>query len=296
MSAPALKFNCDKLVVIGVGLIGGSVAAALRRANSVRRIVGVGRGQANIQRALDLGIIDEASNDVGIAVRDADIVLLAVPVRQNESILAKLAGSLNAHTLVTDAGSTKLGYVAAVRHLMAPHLRFVIPAHPIAGAELTGVDAAHSELFVDRNVVLTPLPENDPAAVDRIESLWRTCGARVTRMSPDHHDRVFSAVSHLPHMLAYALVHMIATRPDAPELFSFAAGGFRDFTRIASSSPEMWRDIAQANRDALLTDLASYQQQLARLSELIRAADTEQLGNIFSAARDARNAWLRQDK
>jgi prephenate dehydrogenase len=290
------NFNCDKLVVIGVGLIGGSVAAALRRADSVRRIVGVGRGLANIQRALDLRIIDEASNDIAVAVRDADIVLLAVPVQQNESILAQLAGSLSVHTLVTDAGSTKLNYVAAVRRLMAPHLRLVIPAHPIAGAELTGVDAAHSELFVDRNVVITPLPENDPAAVDRTESLWRTCGARVTRMSPDHHDRVFSAVSHLPHMLAYALVHMITTRPDAQELFSFAAGGFRDFTRIASSSPEMWRDIAQANRDALLTDLASYQKQLARLSELIRAEDTEQLGNIFSAARDARNAWLRQDK
>jgi prephenate dehydrogenase len=290
------NFNCDKLVVIGVGLIGGSVAAALRRADSVRRIVGVGRGLANIQRALDLRIIDEASNDIAVAVRDADIVLLAVPVQQNESILAQLAGSLSVHTLVTDAGSTKLNYVAAVRRLMAPHLRLVIPAHPIAGAELTGVDAAHSELFVNRNVVITPLPENDPAAVDRTESLWRTCGARVTRMSPDHHDRVFSAVSHLPHMLAYALVHMITTRPDAQELFSFAAGGFRDFTRIASSSPEMWRDIAQANRDALLTDLASYQKQLARLSELIRAEDTEQLGNIFSAARDARNAWLRQDK
>jgi len=290
------KFNCNKLVVIGVGLIGGSVAAALRRADSVRRIVGVGRGLANIQRALDLRIIDEASNDIAVAVRDADIVLLAVPVQQNESILAQLAGSLSVHTLVTDAGSTKLNYVAAVRRLMAPHLRLVIPAHPIAGAELTGVDAAHSELFVNRNVVITPLPENDPAAVDRTESLWRTCGARVTRMSPDHHDRVFSAVSHLPHMLAYALVHMITTRPDAQELFSFAAGGFRDFTRIASSSPEMWRDIAQANRDALLTDLASYQKQLARLSELIRAEDTEQLGNIFSAARDARNAWLRQDK
>jgi prephenate dehydrogenase len=290
------KFNCDKLVVIGVGLIGGSVAAALRRADSVRRIVGVGRGLANIQRALDLRIIDEASNDIAVAVRDADIVLLAVPVQQNESILAQFTGSLSAHTLVTDAGSTKLNYVAAVRRLMAPHLRLVIPAHPIAGAELTGVDAAHSELFVNRNVVITPLPENDPAAVDRTESLWRTCGARVTRMSPDHHDRVFSAVSHLPHMLAYALVHMITTRPDAQELFSFAAGGFRDFTRIASSSPEMWRDIAQANRDALLTDLASYQKQLARLSELIRAEDTEQLGNIFSAARDARNAWLRQDK
>jgi prephenate dehydrogenase len=290
------NFNCDKLVVIGVGLIGGSVAAALRRADSVRRIVGVGRGLANIQRALDLRIIDEASNDIAVAVRDADIVLLAVPVQQNESILAQLTGSLSAHTLVTDAGSTKLNYVAAVRRLMAPHLRLVIPAHPIAGAELTGVDAAHSELFVDRNVVITPLPENDPAAVDRIESLWRTCGARVTRMSPDHHDRVFSAVSHLPHMLAYALVHMITTRPDAQELFSFAAGGFRDFTRIASSSPEMWRDIALANQKALLSDLASYQQQLARLSELIRAADAEQLGQIFSAARNARNAWLRQDR
>jgi len=290
------KFNCDKLVVIGVGLIGGSVATALRRANSVRRIVGVGRGQANIQRALELRVIDEASDDVASAVRDADVVLLAVPVRQNQSVLEQLAGSLNAHTLLTDAGSTKLEYVATVRHLMASHLRLVIPAHPIAGAELTGVDSAHSELFVDRNVVITPLPENDPAAVDRIESLWQTCGARVSRMTPDHHDQVFSAVSHLPHMLAYALVHMIATRPDAQELFSFAAGGFRDFTRIASSSPEMWRDIALANQKALLSDLASYQQQLARLSELIRAADAEQLGQIFSAARNARNAWLRQER
>lgn len=290
------KFNCNKLVVIGVGLIGGSVAAALRRANSVRRIVGVGRGQANIQRALDLNVIDEASDDVATAVKDADIVLLAIPVRQNEKVLAQLAKSLNGHTLVTDAGSTKLDYVAAVRRLMAPHLRLVVPAHPIAGAELTGVDAAHSELFVNKNVVITPLPENDPAAVDCIESLWRTCGARVCRMSPDRHDEVFSAVSHLPHMLAYALVHMIATRPDAQELFSFAAGGFRDFTRIASSSPEMWRDIAEANRNALLTDLASYQQELARLAELIRTADTLQLGKIFSSARDARNAWLRQDR
>lgn len=288
-------FNCDRLVVIGVGLIGGSVAAALRRAGKVRRVVGVGRGRANIERALELRVIDEASDDISAAVRGADIVLLAVPVQQNDRVLAKLAGTVAEETLVTDAGSTKMDYVAAVRRLLPLHLTKVIPAHPIAGAELTGVDAANPGLFVDRNVVLTPLPETHPRAADRIESMWKACGARVSRMSPQHHDQVFSAVSHLPHMLAYTLVHMIATRSGAQELFSFAAGGFRDFTRIASSSPEMWRDIAAANRDALLADISSYQQQLAHLADLIRDADTEQLGTIFETARNARNAWLRHD-
>ena len=288
-------FHCDRLVVIGVGLIGGSVSAALRRAGKVRRIVGVGRGRANIERALELRVIDEAIEDIAVAVKGADIVLLAVPVRQNDRVLAQLAASVPAQTLVTDAGSTKRNFVAAVRRLLPSHLSHVVPAHPIAGAELTGVDAADPGLFVDRNVVLTPLPENDPGAIDRIESMWRACGARVSRMSCDHHDQVFSAVSHLPHMLAYTLVHMIATRSDAQELFSFAAGGFRDFTRIAGSSPEMWRDIAWANREALLADIASYQQQLGELADLIRDADTEQLGQIFETARNARNAWLRQD-
>ncbi len=218
-------FHCDKLVVVGVGLIGGSVSAALRRAGKVRRIVGVGRGRANIERALELRVIDEAIEDVAVAVKGADIVLLAVPVQQNDRVLAQLAASVPAQTLVTDAGSTKRNFVAAVRRLLPLHLSHVIPAHPIAGAELTGVDAANPELFIDRNVVLTPLPENDAGAIDRIESMWKACGARVSRMSCDHHDQVFSAVSHLPHMLAYTLVHMIATRPDAQELFSFAAGG-----------------------------------------------------------------------
>jgi len=284
-------FHCDRLVVIGVGLIGGSVAAALRRAGKVRRIVGVGRGRANIERALELRVIDEAIDDVALAVKGADIVLLAVPVRQNDRVLAQLAPSLAAPTLVTDAGSTKGDFVAAIRRLLPAHLSHVVPAHPIAGAELTGVDAANAGLFVDRKVVLTPLPENQAGAIDRIESMWQACGAQVSRMAWDRHDRVFSAVSHLPHMLAYALVHMIATRPDARELFSFAAGGFRDFTRIAGSSPEMWRDIASANREALLADVASYQQQLGQIAELIRNADTAQLGQIFETARNARVAW-----
>ena len=289
------EFSCNKLVVVGVGLIGGSVAAALRRAGRVRRVVGVGRGRANIERALELKVIDEASDDIAVAVQGADLVLLAVPVQQNDHVLAQLAGSLSAQTLMTDAGSTKMDYVAAVRRLLPALLAHVVPAHPIAGAELTGVDAAHPGLFVDKNVVLTPLPENNIQAVDRIESMWKACGARVSRMSPEHHDRVFSAVSHLPHMLAYTLVHMIATRPDAKELFSFAAGGFRDFTRIASSSPEMWRDIASTNRAALLADIETYQQQLTHLAGLIRDADAEQVGKIFETARNARNAWLRQD-
>lgn len=288
-------FSCDKLVIVGVGLIGGSVAAALRRAGKVRRIVGVGRGRANIDRALTLGIIDEASDDVAVAARGADIVLLAVPVQQTDRVLARLAAAIDKDTLVTDAGSTKMDYVAAVRKMLPGHLAYAVPAHPIAGAELTGVDAATPELFVGKKVVLTPLPENQPAGIDRIEAMWKACGARVSRMSPEHHDRVFSAVSHLPHMLAYTLVHMIATRPDAQELFSFAAGGFRDFTRIASSSPEMWRDIACSNRDALLADIASFQLQLTHLAALIRDADTQQLEKIFDGARNARDAWLRQD-
>lgn len=288
-------FTCDKLVVIGVGLIGGSVARALRQAGKVGRIVGVGRGRANIARALELRVIDEASDDLSVAVKGADIVLLAVPVRQNENLLARLAGSVSAHTLLTDAGSTKMDFVAAVRRLLPAHLPKVVPAHPIAGAETTGVEAARAELFAGKNVVLTPLAETDPAATDRIEAMWAACGASVRRMSPSHHDQLFSAVSHLPHMLAYALVHLIATRPDAKELFSFAAGGFRDFTRIASSSPEMWRDIAAANREALLVDIAHYQAQLTRLSELIRTADADRLERLFETARDARNAWLRRD-
>jgi prephenate dehydrogenase len=295
-NVPALsEFSCDRLVIVGVGLIGGSVAAALRRAGKVRRIVGVGRGRANIERALTLGIIDEASDDVAIAARGADIVLLAVPVQQTDRVLARLAAAIDKDTLVTDAGSTKMDYVAAVRKMLPAHLAYAVPAHPIAGAELTGVDAATAELFVGKKVVLTPLPENQPAGIDRIEAMWKACGARVSRMSPEHHDRVFSAVSHLPHMLAYTLVHMIATRPDAQELFSFAAGGFRDFTRIASSSPEMWRDIACSNRDALLADIASFQLQLTHLAEWIRDADKQQLEKIFDGARNARNAWLQQD-
>jgi prephenate dehydrogenase len=285
-------FHSDRLVVIGVGLIGGSVAAALRRAGKVRRVVGVGRGRANVVRALELGVIDDAVEDIAAAIKGADAVLIAVPVQQNQRVLSALAEALAPGTLVTDAGSTKQDFVTAVRRIVPRHLASVVPGHPIAGAELTGVEAASAELFEGRNVVLTPLEENRTATVDRVEAMWKACGARVSRMTPERHDRVFSAVSHLPHMLAYTLVHMIATRPDAEALFGFAASGFRDFTRIAGSSPEMWRDIALANRDAVLADIEAYQLRLAELAQHLRQADGAEIERIFEAARSARKAWM----
>ena len=255
-------------------------------------MTGVGRGRANVARALELGVIDDAVEDIAVAVKGADAVLIAVPVQQNQRVLGALADALAPGTLVTDAGSTKQDFVDAVRRIAPRHLASVVPGHPIAGAELTGVDAASASLFDGRNVVLTPLEENQPAAVDRVEAMWMACGARVSRMTPLRHDRVFSAVSHLPHLLAYTLVHMIATRPDAEALFGFAASGFRDFTRIAGSSAEMWRDIALANREALLGDVEAYQQQLAELAQRLRQADGAEIERIFDAARSARNSWI----
>ncbi len=256
-------------------------------------MIGVGRGRANVARALELGVIDDAIEDIAVAVKGADAILIAVPVQQNQRVLGALADALTPGVLVTDAGSTKQDFVAAARRIAPRHLAYVVPGHPIAGAEMTGVDAANAGLFDGRNVVLTPIEENQAAAVDRAEAMWKACGARVSRMTPKDHDRVFSAVSHLPHMLAYTLVHMIATRPDAETLFGFAAGGFRDFTRIAGSSAEMWRDIALSNREALLADIETYQQQLAELAQHLRQADSVEIERIFEAARSARNAWIR---
>ncbi|MBX9629078.1 MAG: prephenate dehydrogenase/arogenate dehydrogenase family protein [Burkholderiales bacterium] len=283
-----------RLAVIGVGLIGGSTALALKRAGSVERVVGIGRGRANLERALELGVVDEIAADAASGVEGADAVVVAVPVGQFDGVLRAIAPRLDADVLVTDGGSTKQDVIAVARPALGGHWPRFVPAHPIAGAEHSGVDAARADLYDGRNVVLTPVPETAPDAVDRAESLWKQCGARVARMSAAEHDGVFAAVSHLPHVLAYALVAMIAERADAERLFAFAAGGFRDFTRIASSSPEMWRDIALANRDALLGEIDRYGAALASVRELVAAADGEALERLFAHSRDARNAWLRR--
>lgn len=282
----------SRLVVCGVGLIGGSVALALRERGAVDRVVGIGRSRASLETACRLGVIDEIAVDWAHALRGAEVVLIAAPVGQMDAIFAAMAPHLEPGTIVTDAGSTKRDVMEAVRRNLPQHLANVVPGHPIAGAEKSGVEAAHAALYHDRRVVLTPLGENTPAAIDRVFELWRACGAMVSSMSPDEHDRVFAAVSHLPHLLAFALVHELAARDDAERVFSFAAGGFRDFTRIASSHPEMWRDICVANRQALIGELDAYMAELARLRELLAKGDGGALEATFDLARNTRNDWL----
>ncbi|MFM0303181.1 prephenate dehydrogenase/arogenate dehydrogenase family protein [Paraburkholderia sediminicola] len=295
-------FSFNKLVIFGVGLIGGSLARALRErgeAAGARTVIGVGRSSASTARALELGVIDAvaALND-DVALRDAlsgaDFVLLAAPVAQTQPLLERIAPFLDASTIVTDAGSTKSDVVAAARAALGARIAQFVPGHPIAGREASGPDAALPDLYVNRNVVLCPLPENAPEAVERVVAMWRAAGACVRDMAPEQHDRVLASVSHLPHVLSFALVEQILNSPDAALKFSFAAGGFRDFTRIAASSPEMWRDVCVANRVALLAELDAYTAVLARLRAAIDAADGAALEAVFARSRVARSEWQEQ--
>lgn len=283
-----------KLVICGVGLIGGSFALAMRQADVARRIVGIGRTQGSLTRALERGVIDEVASSWSEALDGADFVLLAPPVGQMDSIMAAMAPHLEPGTVVTDAGSTKRDVIEAIYRHFGDRLANVVPAHPIAGAESSGVDAAFAELYQGRKVVLTPLPENEPSAVLRVREAWEACGAIIHEMPPHDHDRVFAAVSHLPHLLAFGLVHDLAGRANAEQLFGYAASGFRDFTRIAGSHPEMWRDICIANRQALLAELDQYLAELAYLRALLLSGDGERLEQHFADAREARNKWAAQ--
>ncbi len=283
----------NKIVIVGAGLIGGSFALALKQAGAVQAIVGVGRRSATLARAKELGIIDVASTSMEEAVTDADLVLLAAPVAQTGAILAALAPHLQPGTVVTDAGSTKTDVVAAAREALGKKISQFVPGHPIAGRETNGPDAAIVDLYHGKKVVLTALPENDPHDVARVAWAWDQCGAAIHHLTPQQHDQVFAAVSHLPHLLAYALVDDVAHKPHADLLFQFAASGFRDFTRIAGSSPEMWRDISLANKSALLDELDAYMVQLTRMRELLVAEDGMSLQAIFSNAQQARQNWMR---
>ncbi|MGL1833285.1 prephenate dehydrogenase [Rhodocyclaceae bacterium SMB388] len=289
---PSIK----KLVVCGVGLIGGSFALALRKAGVARRIVGIGRRPASLERALALGVIDEAASCWADALDGADFVLLAPPVGQMDAIMAAMVPHLGPDTVVTDAGSTKRDVIEAIYRHLGDRVPNFVPAHPIAGAENSGVEAAFPALFDGRKVVVTPLPENEPSAVLKVRKAWEACGATIHEMPPHDHDRVFAAVSHLPHLLAFGLVHDLAGRANAEQLFGFAASGFRDFTRIAGSHPEMWRDICIANRQALLAELDEYLAELAYLRALLLSGDGNRLQQHFAEARAARNAWAEQYK
>jgi prephenate dehydrogenase len=281
------------VAVIGVGLIGGSFALALKKAGACEHVVGTGRSAENLRAALACGAIDSAAPDAAAAAQGADLVLLATPVAQFEQIFASLAPALGPRAVVTDAGSTKLDVIASARAGLGSKVGRFVPAHPIAGGEQSGVRAADAGLFRDRRVVLAPLAENDPQDVARVEAAWKACGARVFRMAAPEHDAVFAAVSHLPHLLAYALVHDIAERNNAAQLFGYAASGFRDFTRIASSHPEMWRDICLANQDALLVELDRYMAKLRQVRENLAERDGAAIERMFSEARAARSRWLK---
>ncbi|MGZ8289209.1 MAG: prephenate dehydrogenase [Telluria sp.] len=281
-----------KVVIFGVGLIGGSFALALKAAGAAASIVGVGRSPEAMARALELGIVDEVAGSVADAMRGADLVLVAAPVAQTQAILASLLPYLEAHTVVTDAGSTKSDVVAAARAVLKDRVGQFVPGHPIAGRESNGPDAAIADLYRGKKAVLTPLPENSAVVVERVASAWRACGALVHTLSPQEHDKVFAAVSHLPHLLAYALVDDIANKPHAGLLFQYAASGFRDFTRIAGSSPEMWRDISLANREALLGELDAYLAQLTGLRAALAAADGARLEGVYANAQHARRQWI----
>ena len=283
----------NKIAIFGVGLIGGSFALALKQAQAVDRVVGVGRTAATLERAAKLGIVDDISTSVEQAVNGADLVLIAAPVAQTEKILAAIKPHLGAGTVVTDAGSTKSDVVAAARAALGDRIGQFVPGHPIAGRESNGPDAAIVDLYVGKKVVLTPLPENREVDIDRVASAWQACGAIIHRLSAQQHDQIFAAVSHLPHLLAYALVDDIAGKPHADLLFQYAASGFRDFTRIAGSSPEMWRDISIANRPALLQELDAYIAQLQRMRALLANHDAASLESIYANAQCARQAWIR---
>lgn len=280
-----------KLVVAGVGLIGGSLALALRDAGAVTRVIGIGRSRANLDDALAQRIVDRGyllDEPWQRELADADVVLVAAPVAQFASLFAAIAPHVGAATIVTDAGSSKQDVIAAARATFGARVGCFVPAHPIAGSERSGAGAADAQLYRERSVIITPIAENPEPSLARIEAMWRAAGATVTRLDAATHDRIFAAVSHLPHILAHTLVAELAGRPDADMLFAQAGAGFRDFTRIAASSPEMWRDVALSNREALLAEIGAFGDALANVARAISEGDGNALEALFARSRDAR--------
>jgi prephenate dehydrogenase len=284
----------DTLVVIGVGLIGASFALALRRQGAVRRVIGVGRTRANLDAARAIGAIDEActlDQDWRAAIDTADVIMLATPVGQYAALFAAIAPRLSAAAIVTDAGSTKQDVVAAAQATLGAALSRFVPGHPIAGSERTGAAAADPALYEGREVILTPLAITDADAQARVAALWEATGARVTTLTPEAHDRLLATVSHLPHLVAFALMDHLARRDDPAALLAHAGSGLRDATRIAGSSPPMWRDIALANRAALQDELSRFRVVLDELGAMLARGDGAALLALFERSAALRRAW-----
>jgi prephenate dehydrogenase len=282
----------ERLCVIGVGLIGGSLARALRDAGFCRQVVGAGRNPQNLQTAVDMGVIDRYETDLALAVAGADMVLVSVPLGAMATVFSAIKGHLAEDAVVTDAGSAKGGVIEAVTQAFNGLPPAFVPGHPIAGTEQSGVEASFASLYKDRRVILTPLPETDSQAIDRVRDMWEAAGAHVVIMDPVHHDAVLAATSHLPHVLAYTLVESLTRLGDNGEVFDYAAGGFRDFTRIASSDPVMWRDICLANGDAIQLMIEHFVTDLQELTTAIQNRDGQQLLELFTSAKAARDRYV----
>jgi len=288
------KVLINTLAVIGVGLIGGSLARALRQSGHCARITGYGRSTEQLEEAVSLGVIDEYSSDLTQVVADADVIVLATPLAAMEALLSTVAMASKADAIITDVGSAKGSVVRFARTALGKKINNFIPGHPIAGTEKSGVEASFPELFQKHMVILTPLEENTSSAVDLVTRMWEACGAHVVSMAVEEHDQILAATSHLPHVLAYALVDCLASMNQHDQIFRFSAGGFRDFTRIASSSPEMWADICISNRDNLLAVTAQFKTRLDQLTEHIAMNDRDGLIELFSRARNTREVFLGQ--
>ncbi len=282
----------DRLAIVGVGLIGSSLALALKQAGAVGHVVGCGRSQQNLRKGVELGIIDSYEISISDAVKGADTVVLAVPLGAMQSVFEQIRDVIGDATVITDVGSAKQSVVDIASAMLGPRIAQFVPGHPIAGTEKSGVEAGFASLYQDRRVILTPLDSTDPAAIDKIDAMWRQTGASVEYLGVEHHDKVLAATSHLPHMLAYALVNYLSRLNDHEEIFNYAAGGFRDFTRIASSDPVMWRDVCISNGDALLSLIEGYKDELDQVSAAIRDADHERLLQLFGKAKSERDSLI----
>jgi len=289
MNTSALHFN--KLAIIGVGLIGGSLAIALRNAGVVDLVVGCGRGEANLKKAIELGVIDIYTHDVKKAIADADLVFVAVPLGAMKSVFQQMRGHLPEDAIVTDGGSAKASVVEDWISVFGNDAQLV-PGHPIAGTENSGVEAALPDLYQNRRIIITPTHSTDAEKLARVVSMWEVCGAEVSQMSIQQHDTVLAATSHLPHVLAFGLVDSLDKQEAHDDIFKYAAGGFRDFSRIASSNPEMWRDICLSNAEALTPILDQFIEELERLSNVIKQKDGDKLLQVFEDAKKARDNYV----
>mgnify|MGYP003959647053 FL=1 len=278
-----------RLALLGVGLIGGSLMRALKAEQAVEHVVGYGREEENLQQALELGVIDEIATSVADAVCNADMVVVAVPLGAVKALLDEMKEHLAEDAVVTDVGSVKWSVVRDAQQVFTTVPPRLIPGHPIAGTEKSGAAASFAELYQGRRVILTPLDNRDEDALQKVTAMWELAGAEVVEMGVQHHDEVLAATSHLPHLLAYGLVDALARQDAHREIFRFAAGGFRDFSRIASSDPTMWRDIAMANRKPLLETLDQFRKELDEVESMIQDKDGDALLELFSRAKQARD-------